>query len=152
MRLHKYNIETNLGDNVNMTPTLKEAVASLVSESFKKTLDQAVEDRMSIFEAAKKPIVEEEEEDDREEEEDDRDEDEDDDDDDDESEDLKEALKVEAKPVGSKNKAPVEEFEVKDMRELAKIVKTGKYGWLMVTKKNGDEDEYTVENGKLVLM
>ena len=45
-----------------------------------------------------------------------------------------------------------EDLEVKDMRELTKLAKTGNYGWFMVTKKNGDEDEYTVEKGKLVLM
>lgn len=121
---------------------IKEAVAKLVSESFKDTLDEAVEHRMSIFEAkdeGDEALLKEEEEDD-------------DSDDDDDSDTLEEALKVTAKAVGSNNRDAPEEFEVKDMRELTKIVKTGKYGWLMVTKRNGDEDEYIVEKGKLVLL
>lgn len=138
--------------------TIKEAVAKLVSESFKDTLDEALEHRMSIFEAKDegegKEVTEEEDKDKtplKEEDEDD-DNDEDEDDEDEDSDTLEEALKITAKAVGSKNRDAPEEFEVKDMRELTKIVKTGKYGWLMVTKRNGDEDEYIVEKGKLVLM
>lgn len=132
---------------------MKEAVAGLVAESFKATLDEAVEHRLSIFESKEEDGKEELEESDDEDEEKEEleesdDEDEDEESDEDDEDELKEAMKVEAKPL----KAPVEKFEVKDMRELTKLAKTGNYGWFMVTKKNGDEDEYIVEKGKLVLM
>lgn len=68
---------------------------------------------------------------------------------------LVEALKVVAMPTSERSKGTkgkAEDIEVKDLRELTKLAKTGKYDYFTVTKKDGDEDEYHVSKGKLVLM
>lgn len=44
------------------------------------------------------------------------------------------------------------DIKVKDMRELTRIAKTGQYDHFLVQKRNGSEEEYMVDNGRLVLL
>ena len=73
---------------------------------------------------------------------------------DDESEDdkeLSEGLKVTAVRHATPNKT--EDIKINNIRELNKLAATGQYGWFGVEKRNGDYEEYTVdEKNKLVLM
>ena len=138
--------------------TLRQKASDLVKEAFREKLEEATQNRLSVFESRDEHITEEEE---------DRDEDKSDDDDDDKSDDdddksdnddddtLEEALKVGALPTSERGKGTrmkAEQITVKDMRELTRLAKTGKYDYFTVEKKNGDVEEYMVENGKLVLM
>ena len=131
--------------------TLRQKASDLVKEAFREKLEEATQNRLSVFESRDEHITEEEE---------DRDEDKSDDDDDDKSDDddddtLEEALKVGALPTSERGKGTrmkAEQITVKDMRELTRLAKTGKYDYFTVEKKNGDVVEYSVENGKLILM
>tara|TARA_Y100000593_G_scaffold94842_1_gene196523 strand:- start:321 stop:806 length:486 start_codon:yes stop_codon:yes gene_type:complete len=73
---------------------------------------------------------------------------------DDKSEDdkeLSEGLKVTAVRHATPNKT--EDIKINNIRELNKLAATGQYGWFGVEKRNGDYEEYTVdEKNKLVLM
>jgi hypothetical protein len=90
---------------------------------------------------------------DEDEDEDEDDEEEDDEEEDDEEEPVNEAMKVTATRNNSRGQKP-EKLEVRNVRELNKLAKTGQYGYFMVTKANGDEEEYNVDErtNKLVLM
>lgn len=138
----------------------KEKVRELVKESMEKVIGESVSMRLEAFE--KKGKKDESEEDtDADDKSDDSDdkggekelkEGEEEDPDRSSEEPLEEALKVVAMGPHMNQRGPGDEFDVKDLRELTRIAKTGKYGWFMVTNRRGDETEYTVENGKLVLM
>lgn len=60
-------------------------------------------------------------------------------------------MKVTAVKHGMKNKP--EEFTINNIRDLNKLAASGQYGWFGVERRNGDYEEYTVdEKNKLVLM
>lgn len=135
-------------DNID---TLRQKASELVKEAFREKLEEATQNRLSVFESRDAHITEEEDRDDG------KSDDDDDDDDDDDGDDdtLEEALKVDALPTSERGKGirmKAEQITVKDMRELTRLAKTGKYDYFTVEKKNGDVEEYMVENGKLVLM
>lgn len=130
------------------------AVRALVKESFENVLGDATEQRMqSIQEAAKPeekkdPEGDEEEGDDKADDKDTVEEEEDEDKDD---EKLEEALDVDASFSHVNGKG--EKLVVANIRELAKLAKTGKYQAFAVTnKRTGEDSDYIVEKGKLVLM
>lgn len=139
-------------DNID---TLRQKASELVKEAFREKLEEATQNRLSVFESRDEHITEEEEEEEEEDKSDDDDGKSDDDDDDDDDDTLEEALKVGALPTSERGKGTrmkAEQITVKDMRELTRLAKTGKYDYFTVEKKNGDVEEYMVENGKLVLM
>lgn len=132
--------------------TLRQKASDLVKEAFREKLEEATQNRLSVFESRDTHITEEEEDRDEDKSDDDGDDKSDDDDDDDT---LEEALKVGALPTSERGKGTrmkAEQITVKDMRELTRLAKTGKYDYFTVEKKNGDVEEYMVEHGKLVLM
>lgn len=138
------------------------AVRALVKESFENVLGDATEQRMQSIQEAAKPKEEKDPEGDEEEGDDKADgkdtveEDEDTDEDTDEDEDkddekLEEALDVDASFSHVNGKG--EKLVVANLRELAKLAKTGKYQAFAVTnKRTGEDSDYIVEKGKLVLM
>lgn len=135
------------------TEAITKSVKESVSTAIERVLTEATEQRMSIFKEAENnddKDMDKDKDTDKSGKKDGESDDEDEDDEDEDDEPLEEGLKVVGVKTAKGSKA--EDLEVKDMRELTKLAKTGTYGWFMVTKKNGDEDEYTVEKGKLVLM
>lgn len=139
------------------TTDLKQKASELVKDAFRVKLEEATQQRLSVFEGGNKPLKEEEDEaDDADDSDEESDEDGEDTDEESDNEDpIEEALKVHALPVterGKGTKMRAEEMSVKDMRELTRLAKTSKYDYFTVEKKNGDVEEYSVENGKLVLM
>lgn len=134
------------------------AVRALVKESFENVLGDATEQRMQSIQEAAKPEEEKDPEGDEEDEDDKADgkdtveEDEDTDEDEDkDDEKLEEALDVDASFSHVNGKG--EKLVVANLRELAKLAKTGKYQAFAVTnKRTGEDSDYIVEKGKLVLM
>lgn len=126
------------------------AIKALVKEAFENTFNEATEARMNtITESRKAKESEDSGEKDEDDESDEKDRREDEDDEDDEH--LEEALKVGA--MLAKPGVHVEEFTVANMRELSKLARTGKYqGFTVTNTRNGEESEYIVEKGKLVIM
>jgi len=67
---------------------------------------------------------------------------------------MNEALQVVASDSSGGGRMRQDKLTIQNMRELNKLAKTKKYDFFMVTKPNGDEEEYHVDErtGKLVLM
>jgi Skp family chaperone for outer membrane proteins len=124
----------------------KELLEVLIKESVKTKFESKID--TIIEEKYKKHVKEEDEEDedmddeDEDDSDDDEDDDEDSDEDDSDEEDLKESMSVEYVEKGKKG---TKTTTIKNHSELVKMAKTGNYEWFMVTKKNGEEVEYTID-------
>lgn len=130
------------------------AIKALVKEAFETTFNEATEARMNTITESRK-AKESEDSGDKDDEDDESDEKENNDGEDGEGDEddehLEEALKVGA--MLAKPGVHVEEFTVANMRELSKLARTGKYqGFTVTNPRNGEESEYIVEKGKLVIM
>lgn len=120
----------------------KDVLSVLIKESVQSKFEDGI--NAIIEEKYKKHVKEEDEEEDVDDDKDsdDSDDDDDDSDEDDEDEDLEESMKVEYVEKGKKG---TKTTTIQKHSELVKMAKTGNYEWFMVTKKNGDEVEYTID-------
>lgn len=137
-----------------MSNTINEETKELIQNTVRETIQRVISES-----SAKTKVEEEKEEDKGREDGDDEETDDDDEEEDEESdrsgsddEELEEALDVYANFPRTSGRIKGEQIKVKDMRELTKLAKTGKYEYFTVTRRNGQEEEYMVEKGKLVLM
>lgn len=133
-----------------LTEESKEALSVSIKSATKEIFEAKINDKIDEKYNKKEKMKEEEgDESDKDEElEEEEDGDDDDSDDSDEDEELEESMKVVA--VRSGNTKKKDEFQINRLGDLKQHAK--KYDWIMVTKKNGEEIEYSVENGKLVEM